>query len=176
MVNIGNFDASQVAPRAAFDPLPSDWYAMQCTASALADSKTGHKMLKLEFEVLEAQHPQFKGRKVWTNINIGHPDPKVLAIAQSQLSALCRSVGVLQVKDTEQLHHKPLACKVKVRAATGEYEASNEITAFDVIMARFPAVGGDPIPQTGLNLSAPTTQPAPMRAGPPTVPPWQMKK
>ena len=53
-----------------------------------------------------------------------------MEIAQRQLSAICRCVGVLHPKDSKELHDKPLVISVGIRPAKDGYEESNTIKGF----------------------------------------------
>jgi hypothetical protein len=99
--------------------------------------------LKLTFEIIDGQ---FKGRKVWENLNIRHTSEDTQRIAQSQLSALCHAVNVIKLMDTAALHFKPVRINVTVREAVGQYKASNNIKGYE-------AAGG--------GISAPATAPIP---------------
>jgi hypothetical protein len=99
--------------------------------------------LKLTFEIIDGQ---FKGRKVWENLNIRHTSEDTQRIAQSQLSALCHAVNVIKLMDTAALHFKPVRINVTVREAVGQYKASNNIKGYE-------AAGG--------GISAPATAPTP---------------
>lgn len=166
----GTFDANSVEPSKSFDLLPAGWYAMQIVASEWKQTKAGGAYLQLDLEMLEQHHPSLKGRKLWARLNLNNANDQTVAIAQRDLSAICRSVGVTTVTDTQQLHNRPLAVKVKVRAASGEYEAQNEPSGYDALMARF-AQGAAPAP------TAPTSPAARPPATPtPGAPaPWARK-
>jgi hypothetical protein len=99
--------------------------------------------LKLTFEIIDGQ---FKGRKVYENLNIRHSNEDTQRIAQSQLSALCHAVNVIKLMDTAALHFKPVRINVTVREAQGIYKASNNIKGYE-------AAGG--------GISAPATAPTP---------------
>lgn len=172
MVNLGgNFDASTVEPAQTFDVLPAGWYAAMITASERKETKSGGAMLVLTFEFLENIHPQLKGRKVWGRLNLWNSNAQAVQIAQRDLSAICRGVGVMAVTDTDALHHKPIAIKLKVRAAEGEYEASNEIAGYDAIMARFP--GGQAASAVQHQaFAAPAPAASSVASAPPAKMPW----
>lgn len=157
MVDIGNFDASKVAPSEAFEVLPAGWYAARIIDSEVKPSSSGDNMLKLTFELDEARHPTHKGRKVWVNLNLwnsGAKSAQTIQIAQRDLSAICKAVGVAGVSNTDTLHNILLAIKLKVRAANGDYEAANDVAGYDTLMARFP--GNAPtMPQQGASASQP---------------------
>ena len=124
-----NFDASQVAPQQSTGPLPAGTYLAHITESDVQPLKSGNgEGLKLTFEILDGQ---FKGRKVWENLNIRHANEDTQRIAQSQLSALCHAVNVIKLMDTAALHFKPVRINVTVREAQGQYKASNNIKGYE---------------------------------------------
>jgi hypothetical protein len=139
-----NFDASQVAPQASTGPLPAGVYLAHIVESDVQPLKSGNgEGLKLTFEIIDGQ---FKGRKVYENLNIRHTSEDTQRIAQSQLSALCHAVNVIKLMDTAALHFKPVRINVTVREAVGQYKASNNIKGYE-------AAGG--------GISAPATAPTP---------------
>jgi len=139
-----NFDASQVAPQQSSGPLPAGVYLAHIVESDVQPLKSGNgEGLKLTFEIIDGQ---FKGRKVYENLNIRHTSEDTQRIAQSQLSALCHAVNVIKLMDTAALHFKPVRINVTVREAVGQYKASNNIKGYE-------AVGG--------GISAPATAPTP---------------
>jgi hypothetical protein len=139
-----NFDASQIAPQASTGPLPAGVYLAHIVESDVQPLKSGNgEGLKLTFEIIDGQ---FKGRKVYENLNIRHTSEDTQRIAQSQLSALCHAVNVIKLMDTAALHFKPVRINVTVREAVGQYKASNNIKGYE-------AAGG--------GISAPATAPTP---------------
>jgi hypothetical protein len=145
-----NFDASQVAPQASTGPLPAGVYLAHIVESDVQPLKSGNgKGLKLTFEVIDGQ---FKGRKVWENLNIQHTNEDTQRIAQSQFSALCHAVNVIKVMDTAALHFKPVRISVTVREAQGQYKANNNIKGYE-------AAGSAP-------ATAPTPAPTPVADSP----------
>ena len=139
-----NFDASQVVPQQSSGPLPAGVYLAHIVESDVQPLKSGNgEGLKLTFEVIDGQ---FKGRKVYENLNIRHTSEDTQRIAQSQLSALCHAVNVIKLMDTAALHFKPVRINVTVREAQGIYKASNNIKGYE-------AAGG--------GISAPATAPTP---------------
>ena len=124
-----NFDASQVAPQQSVGPLPAGTYLAHIIESDVQPLKSGNgEGLKLTFEIIDGQ---FKGRKVWENLNIRHTSEDTQRIAQSQLSALCHAVNVIKLMDTAALHFKPVRINVTVREAVGQYKASNNIKGYE---------------------------------------------
>lgn len=167
MAAILNFDATTVAPdTGGGDPVPAGWYNVMIDESEMKPTKAeGGLRLSLRFTILDGQ---YANRKVFTGLNLKNANPVAQEIAYKQLSAICHAVGVMQVQDSQQLHGRPLKIKVKVRAASGDYEASNDITAYKNINEQVdgPATGGAP-------AGAPwATTPAAAPAAAPQQPAW----
>jgi len=152
MANLNGFDANQVEPSANFEPLPAGKYAATITESEMKPTKagTGH-FLQLTFQVLDGPH---KGRFLWARLNLDNPNQTAVQIAQSELSAICRAVGVLVPKDSVELHNLPLVITVRCRKRQDTGEITNEIAGY---AKKEPAVA---------TASAPTTNGE-------TTPPWQ---
>jgi hypothetical protein len=131
-----NFDASQVAPQASSGPVPAGTYLAHITESDVQPLKSGNGTgLKLTYEIIDGQ---YKGRKIWDNLNIQHSNEDTQRIAQSQLSALCHAVNVIKLQDTAALHLKPVNIKVVVREAQGQYQASNNIKGYESVSGARP--------------------------------------
>lgn len=189
-----NFDASTVSPSESIEAIPAGWYNAQIDQSEMKPTKDGSgAYLELRFSVLDGQ---YANRKVFTRLNLRNGNPVAQEIAYKQLSAICHATGVMQVQDSQQLHGRPLKIKVKVRAASGDYEASNEISSFKNIneqvdgpvgvapaaaggapWAQQPAAAPQAAPwaaQPAAAPVAPAQQSAPPAAAPaPAAPAWQ---
>ncbi len=142
MANIGSFDATQHDPTQSYDPIPAGKYRAMVVDSEVKPTKagTGH-LLKLTWEVLEGE---YKGRKVFDNVNIDNPNPQAVEIAQKQLSAICRACGRLQISDSAEIHDIPCVIKVAVRPASGDYDAQNTIKAVEPVGAASAAAHAAP--------------------------------
>ncbi len=161
MAMIGNFDATQVAPREDFSPIPVGEYAVQITDSDVKPTKSGNgHRLELTFEVMDGQ---YKGRKVFEGLNIDNPNPKAVEIAQRDLSAICHAVGKLQVSDSQELHYKPLVVRVDIEERDG-YSPRNVIKAYKAVAG---GMGNAP--------TASPQQSAAATAASPSSPPWAQK-
>lgn len=164
-----NFNAQNVNPQTAFEPLPAGWYPVAITASESRPTKNGNgAYLHLELTVIDGNH---KGRKVYDRLNLWNPNQTATEIAYRTLSAICHAVGVLEVGDSVQLHNLPLEAKVSIRAADGAYEASNEVKGYRAVTGNgaVPPAAPAPAPVTPPSAPAtPTTPAAPVAA--PTAP------
>lgn len=181
MAAILNFDATTVPPADSIEAIPAGWYNAQIDQSEMKPTKDGSgAYLELRFSVLDGQ---YANRKVFGRLNLRNANPVAQEIAYKQLSAICHATGVLQVQDSQQLHGRPMKIKVKVRAASGDYEASNEISAFKSINEQVDGpVGGAPATAGGAPWAqqpaaapvAPAQQFAPQQPAPaPAAPAWQ---
>lgn len=156
-----SFDANAVEPNAPRDnaPLPAGLYTVEITGADVKPLKSGKGIgLSLEFTVIDpAPHAK---RKVWQNLNIQHENAQAEQIAQGELSALCRVVGIPKLDDSDQLFQKILRIKTKVREADGQYAARAEVAGYEPAGAALPAA------------NSPAAAPAASGAA---VPPWKKR-
>jgi hypothetical protein len=129
MANLNGFDASQVEPSASFDPIPAGKYLAAITESEMKATKTGAgSYLQMTFTVLDGE---YKNRMLWARLNLNNPNATAVKIARSELSALCRAVGVLQPRDSVELHNIPLLITVKLKKREDTGELTNEIKGYE---------------------------------------------
>jgi hypothetical protein len=165
-----NFDATAVTPSTGVaEAVPAGWYNVAMDESSMKPTKNADGFyLEARFNILDGQ---YVGRKLFIRLNVRNANPIAQEIAYKDLSAICHATGVLQVADSTQLHGRPLKVKVKVRKATDEYEASNDITAYKNINEQVDMgsgiSGGNGVPQ-GFGTPAPQApvQQAPMQQQP----------
>ena len=128
MANLNGFDANTVEPTSSFDPLPAGKYLAAVTGTEMKPTKDGTgKYLNIEFTVLEGEH---KGRKVWDRLCLNHPNAQTVRIARGNLSALCRAIGVMQPRDSVELHNIPLVITVRVKKRDDTGEFTNEVKGY----------------------------------------------
>ena len=147
MANLSGFNAAEVEPQGSFEPIPAGWYTAMITDSEFKATKNGNgEYLQLRLDVIEGEH---EGRVLFDRLNLNNPNQTAVEIAQRQLSAICRAVGIMTPSDSADLHDKPLKVKVSIRPAGNGYEASNEIKAYESAEG-----AGAPAPaQTGAGTS-----------------------
>lgn len=134
----GGFDATAVAPQEGrnYDPLPAGAYDVEITNAEVKDAKSGNGSgMKVEYTVISGA---FAKRKVFQYINLRHTNTQAEQIGQSQLSALCRAVGIAKLLDSDHLFQKMLRISVKVRPASGGYDAGNDVTGYEALGAAAP--------------------------------------
>ena len=130
-MDLNGFNALEIEPATSYDPIPADWYKAVITETEEKPTKaqTG-SYLQLTIEVIEGHYQR---RRVFERLNLKNPKPVAVEIAQRSLSSICRSIGVNNPQNSEELMDKPLMIKVAVKPAQGEYGASNEIKGYDAV-------------------------------------------
>ena len=88
----------------------------------------GGSYLELTFQILEGP---CKGRNVWARLNLQNPSPTAVQIARGELSAICRAVGVMTLRDSVELHNLPLVISVKQKKREDNGEFTNEIKGYE---------------------------------------------
>ena len=128
MADLHNFNANHVEPTTEFEAIPAGKYEAIIVDSELKPTKsgTGH-YLQLSFQIQEGD---CKGRIIWTRLNLDNPNATAVKIARSELSAICHAVGVMEPKDSVDLHNLPMVIDVKCRKRTDSDEITNEISSY----------------------------------------------
>lgn len=126
MADLEGFNADEVEPQQEFSALPKGTYVVCIEESEMRDTKNGDgKYLNLRLRVLDGE---FKNRVLFDRLNLFNKNEKAVQIAKASLSSICRAVGVMQPKDSSELHNKPLCAKVAVREYNGENQ--NEVKGY----------------------------------------------
>ncbi len=163
MANLGTFNAHEVDPNVSFDPVPEGKYLAAITESEMKPTKNGQgSYLQLTLTLIDGN---FRGRMLWARLNLTNPNATAVKMALSELSAICHAVGVMQPRDSVELHNIPLLITVKVKKRSDNNELTNEIKGYE------PSPGRTP---TSAPQSSPTA--APVDAGStvnPNTPPWR---
>ena len=128
MADLNGFNANEVEPTTTFDPIPAGKYIAAITESEMKATKTGNgSYLQLTFTILEGE---YKNRVLWARLNLNNPNATAVKIARGELSAICRAVGVLQPRDSVDLHNLPLVVTVKCKKRDDTGELTNEIKGY----------------------------------------------
>ena len=148
MADLGNFNANEVEPTTAFEPIPAGKYVAAITDSEMKPTKAGGgSYLQLTFTVLEGE---FKNRLLWARLNLRNASEQAVKIARGELSAICRAVGVMQPRDSAELHNLPLVITVKLKKRQDTGELTNELKGYEPKQAaagqpqQAPTDGGTP--------------------------------
>ncbi|MCC7408103.1 MAG: DUF669 domain-containing protein [Phycisphaeraceae bacterium] len=129
MANLNGFNAHEVEPNASFDPIPAGKYLAAIAESEMKPTKNGSgSYLQLTFTIMEGE---FRGRVLWARLNLNNPNATAVKIARSELSAVCHAVGVMQPRDSVELHNLPLLITVKVKKREDTGELTNEVKGYE---------------------------------------------
>ena len=134
MAKLGKaFDSNKHDDMNNFEPVPAAAYTVKITKSDLVATKDKKgKYISLEFEIMKGD---YKGRKIWTNLNIINNNPVAVEIAEKELATICRACGKSVIQDTQQLHGIPLLMKVRIVPPKGDYPPKNAQTGYKAIGA-----------------------------------------
>lgn len=155
-----SFDSTTVEAASGFEPIPAGTYPAVALSSELRVTKAGGEMAVYKMQITDGQ---YANRVIFARFNVKNATAKAQEIGLGQLSSFCRAAGVAQLDDTDDLLGRPVMMRVKIRPASGEYQAQNEVDGFA------PATGG----------AAPAARPAaaPMPASSPrpaaSTKPWE---
>ena len=152
------FDASGIEPTTPYELLPVGKYRAQIVESEMRVTKNGMgQFLWLMLDILEGE---YKGRKIFDQLNLVNPNPTTVEIAQRTLSAICHATGKLQVGDSEELHLVPMTIQVKIRPPKNGYGESNAIAYLPpergAAPARSPRPAAPPAAPPATQTAAPT--------------------
>lgn len=153
MAQLGqNFNSSQHDDMSDTpEPVPAGDYLMKIVKSEIKETKakTG-KYISFEIDIIQGE---YKGRKVWTNLNIINPNTVAVEIAQKELATICRACGKSAIQDTNEVHNIPFIGSVKFVNAKGSWPEKNEMTGYA------PAAGAGVAQQTATQESVGSDDP-----------------
>lgn len=166
MANLAGFDATQQAAMQSFEAMAAHKGLMMIVASQMKPTKAGTGSF-LECELNEIGDGVYKGRKLWVRMNLSNPNKTAEEIANRELGAICKAVGILKPTDSAELHNRPMMVDVGVKK-NDRNEDENYVKGYE--------------PIGGMQASAPAPAPAPASGvapaavAPPAAPPWATKQ
>ena|SRR6516165_726871 len=144
------FDATGVSTD-DFPPLPSGAYVVRMIDSDLRVTKDGNgKYLRAVLQVIDGEYAE---RKIFDNINLENQNETAVEIGHRRLSQICHAVNMLQVRDSAELHDKPMLVDVGIEPAKGEYAERNKVLKYRPRVAPSPQKNTSPL--TGKSGTAP---------------------
>ena len=124
--NLG-FDATQHEPSAPLEAVPDGYYNCRLGGTEIKETKNGNgKYLMLTLDIADGQ---YKGRKLFDRLNLWNSNGQAVEIANKTLSSLCHAVGLMQVRNHEDLRGKQVAVKV-VKTNDPKYGEGNEVKGY----------------------------------------------
>lgn len=126
MTNL-DFDPQSVEPAADFDTIPAGEYVAVIEADERKTANSGNgDYLALTLQIVDGK---YAGRKIWHNLNLWNSNEQAATISQRQLRSICDAVGIrTQLKDSGELHGKPMTIVVRHRMWEGQPRA--EVKSF----------------------------------------------
>lgn len=125
-----SFDISKHEKK-GFSVIPKGDYKVEIKESnyKATAAGTGH-FLGLVFEVVAGD---FKGRKIWVNLNLDNPSKEAVEIARDELGSIHKAIGIKKmVTDSERLHNKIFTIELSVRMDKITKEEKNVVSAYVV--------------------------------------------
>lgn len=133
MASLAGFNAAEVDPQKVLSPIPVGDYKVAISASEMKATSNGKgTYLALTFDVLDGE---YKGRKLYSNLNLTNPNAQTVEIAKGELSAICRAVAVLTPNDSAELHNRPLVATVKLEKRKDTGDLKNVIKGYSSLAA-----------------------------------------
>lgn len=162
-----DYDAS---PESQFDPLPSGEYLAFIADSELKTTKRGDgEYLELTYNIADGP---YQGRTVWARVTLSNPNQTAVRIGQQHLAQLRHATGVLQLTDSQQLHHIPHVIRVEFQPADPSKNRNrdgNEVREYKAASKHgqpAPAAAARPAPAPFAPAAAPAAPKAAKPAGP----------
>jgi len=156
-----------------FELIPKGDYDAVIVASEIKETKAGNgHYLKLEVEILGPTH---NGRKIWEQLNIDNPNKVAVEIANRQLRSICDAVGMgnQMIRDSEELHDRPLV--VRIKHETYEGEQKNFVAGWKSSGGASAPASSAPAPSAPASSSPAASSPAasaPAASAPDPSKPW----
>ena len=164
MANLEGFDAEQQEEMKSFDALPKGDYLAMAIESEMKDTKAGDgAYLQFTWQIIDGE---FKGRNLWSRLNLRNPNQTAIDIANRELGDICKACKILKPKDSSELHGIPVMLNVAVEKRKDTGDMTNRIKGYKAAGGGVPAA--TPTPAAIAQL-APTT---PTPAAPAEKPPW----
>jgi len=158
-----------------YSNLPNGDYQLEVSASTIKEKGegTGDRSINLNVTIDVLAPEQFKGRKLFSNYNLQHPNAQVQEIGQRQFACLLRAMGMNEApEDSDDLHFISFFAKVgmgkdsKAKNADGtpQYPARNELKKYF-----YPDEGAMPEPKVEAVTPANDNKPAAKHAAAPAA-------
>lgn len=124
-----------------FTNLPNGDYQLEISASEIKEKNENTRDHAINLSVtIDVLAPEdLKGRKIFNNYNLQHPNPQVQEIGQRQFACLLRSLGLNEApEDSDELHFISFMARIgmgkdskeKNADGTPKYAARNEVKKY----------------------------------------------
>ncbi|MGB1651538.1 MAG: hypothetical protein ACPHEP_10945 [Acidimicrobiales bacterium] len=117
-----------------YEPLPAGWYSAKITSAEDVTTQAGDAAVKISFLVEN-------GRTVNSWYNLGHSTERVREIAEDQVKAMGRAVGLARVADTSDVEGHSLEIRL---VPDGEF---NAVKGYRRLVSSAPSSSGNATPK-----------------------------
>ncbi|MFN5945608.1 MAG: DUF669 domain-containing protein [Phycisphaerae bacterium] len=112
-----SFDPHRHAPGAALEPLPDGKYAMSIIDSERRTPRSGDgEYIQLALRVMSGTH---ESRVIFHRLHVVTANATTRRIAEAELASICRAASVDKLRDTTQLHGRPIIVTLGHRRDAG---------------------------------------------------------
>ena len=124
MANLtGKYDPNAEAQQ-DLGKLPTGEYLAQIIDSDIKpNSNNNGEYAEFVYEVMDGP---LKGRKHWQRITLDNPNAKAVEIGNRQFASLREAAGVLNPRDTQDLHYKPHVIRIEFQPAGSVYTSGSK--------------------------------------------------
>jgi hypothetical protein len=166
----GVFDARNVDPTPSFVVPPLDDYMVIATAAEPKENSKGTGgFLEFTLEINQGKNSGLQYQKVTVpyRLNLFHTDERTVAMANSQLSALCHATGVITPTNTKDLLNRPFVATIGPQEKNTQY---SNVFAVKDLQGNIPGKKGDAaIAATSVPQAPVPTAPSTPAWGPPVI-------
>ena len=125
-----NINLDNVEPLADFGLIPVGNYTAMIIDSEIKNSKSGGKYINFKVMIIEGQ---YKNRLIWSMVTTENDNIQAVNIGKQTLISIMNATGVLPpLKDTAQLHNKPIIIRVSQKQDP-VYGDKNEIKGWSKV-------------------------------------------
>ena len=109
-------------------PVPAGDYVVHVVKTEFKQTKAknGH-YLSIHMKILDGD---YKGRTLFTNLNLDNPNPVAVEIANKELNSICKACNKQGVEDSDELLQIPFVASVKITAGDAQFPPANETTGY----------------------------------------------
>lgn len=129
MADLGfNFDSDSVEDAPGFSLIPPGDYQAVISRTEIKKTKKGDgQYISATIEIVDQV---CNGRLIWDNINFDNPNATAMKIAQQTLKAICKAIGIKNLRDTSEIENKPLIVSIGERKSSYNGEQENYVKAY----------------------------------------------
>jgi Protein of unknown function (DUF669). len=123
------WDTESVAPAKPRGPLPNGTYTVEIIETMTKKTRAGGQMVTFVFEVLEGE---FRGRRVYENLNVCNANVNVQARARADVSAIIAACGLRKATNPDELLRTPMTIKLAQRKNKESGDMEQTVLGYEI--------------------------------------------